>query len=72
MTRNTVSARILPDTGMEVLSKREVRRLADSSQSGLYHLFRRCALAVLTPDLAEIHYDAPEDSGFIRTPIARP
>jgi pyrimidine/purine-5'-nucleotide nucleosidase len=43
-----VSARILPDTGMEVLSKREVRRLADSSQSGLYHLFRRCALAVLT------------------------
>ena len=48
MTRNTVSARILPDTGMEVLSKREVRRLADSSQSGLYHLFRRCALAVLT------------------------
>lgn len=48
MAKNTVSARILPDTGMEVLSRREVRRLADSSQSGLYHLFRRCALAVLT------------------------
>ena len=48
MAKHTVSARILPDTGMEVLSRREVRRLADSSQSGLYHLFRRCALAVLT------------------------
>lgn len=48
MKKLTVSARVSPDAGMEVLSKREVRRLADSSQSGLYHLFRRCALAVLT------------------------
>ncbi len=47
MAKNKVSARILPDSGMEVLSKREVRRLADTSQSGLYQMFRRCALAVL-------------------------
>lgn len=33
---------------MEVLSKSEIRRLADASTGGLYHLFRRCALAVLT------------------------
>jgi len=48
MSNQTISARIAPDAGMEVLSKREVRRLADSSQTGLYHLLRRCALAVLT------------------------
>jgi len=48
MSNHTISARVAPDAGMEVLSKREVRRLADSSQSGLYHLLRRCALAVLT------------------------
>ena len=48
MSNHPISARVAPDAGMEVLSKREVRRLADSSQSGLYHLLRRCALAVLT------------------------
>jgi pyrimidine/purine-5'-nucleotide nucleosidase len=47
MANNKVSARIIPDSGMEVLSKREVRRLADTSQTGLYQMFRRCALAVL-------------------------
>ena len=41
MKKLTVSARVSPDAGMEVLSKREVRRLADSSQSGLYHLALR-------------------------------
>jgi pyrimidine/purine-5'-nucleotide nucleosidase len=48
MSKISLSARVSPDAGMEVLSKREVRRLADSSHTGLYHLLRRCALAVLT------------------------
>ena len=32
----------------------------------------RGGVRVETPDLATIDYDAPADSGFIRTPIARP
>lgn len=48
MSNERVSTSIHPEAGMAVLSKSEVRRLADSSQGGLYELFRRCALAVLT------------------------
>ena len=43
-----VSVKLTPDAGMDVLSKREIRRLADHSENGLHDLFRRCALAVLT------------------------
>lgn len=43
-----VNATILPSSGMEVLSRAEVRRLCDATGSGLNQLFRRCALAVLT------------------------
>lgn len=43
-----VSATIFPSSGMEVLSRAEVRRLCDATASGLNNLFRRCALAVLT------------------------
>ncbi|HEX7130313.1 MAG TPA: nucleotide 5'-monophosphate nucleosidase PpnN [Rhodanobacteraceae bacterium] len=44
----TVSARISPAGGLDVLSRNEVARLRDATQSGLQALLRRCALAVLT------------------------
>lgn len=43
----TVSALISPVDQLNVLSKVEVAKLLDSSQSGLYKLFRNCSLAVL-------------------------
>ena len=47
-TKNpTVSARISPVAGMDVLSRDEVTRLRDATKGGLYNLLRRCALAVL-------------------------
>jgi predicted Rossmann-fold nucleotide-binding protein len=44
----TVSARISPAGGLDILSRNEVIRLRDASGSGLHGLLRRCALAVLT------------------------
>ena len=44
----TVSARVTPIGGLAVLSRHEVTRLRDVSDSGLHTLLRRCALAVLT------------------------
>ena len=44
----TVSARISPVGGLDVLSRTEVARLRGASGSGLHVLLRRCALAVLT------------------------
>jgi len=44
----TVSARIAPAAGLDVLSRHEVARLRDASGGGLHELLRRCALAVLT------------------------
>lgn len=44
----TVSARISPASGLDVLSRDEVSRLRDATQRGLHSLLRRCALAVLT------------------------
>jgi len=46
--KETVSARIAPVAGMDVLSRNEVTRLRDATQGGLHTLLRRCALAVLT------------------------
>ena len=43
-----VSARVAPIGGLDVLSRQEVTRLRDASDSGLHALLRRCALAVLT------------------------
>lgn len=43
----TIDAIISPVGQLNVLSKSEVARLLDSSQSGLYKLFRNCSLAVL-------------------------
>src|SRR5882724_1095335 len=48
MRANTVSVRIAPVAGMDVLSRNEVTRLRDASKGGLHALLRRCALAVLT------------------------
>jgi predicted Rossmann-fold nucleotide-binding protein len=42
-----VDTQISPEGKLEVLSKAEVRKLLDSSQGGLYQVFRNCALAVL-------------------------
>src|SRR5574337_1113736 len=44
----TVSARIFPIGGLDILSRNEVAKLRDASGSGLHALLRRCALAVLT------------------------
>ncbi|MDE2279335.1 MAG: LOG family protein [Xanthomonadaceae bacterium] len=44
----TVSARISPAGGLDILSRHEVARLRGASGSGLHGLLRRCALAVLT------------------------
>jgi predicted Rossmann-fold nucleotide-binding protein len=47
MSFPTVDAQIAPEGRMEVLSASEVSRLLDTSQGGLYTLFRNCSLAVL-------------------------
>ena len=48
---STVSARIGPASGLDVLSRQEVARLRDASAGGLHQLLRSCALAVLTQGL---------------------
>ena len=47
MPYEVIDARISPEGRMEILSKAEVHKLLDTSQGGLYTLFRNCALAVL-------------------------
>lgn len=47
MRHNVVDALISPNGSLSVLSRSEVSKLLDASQGGLYHLFRRCSLAVL-------------------------
>ena len=47
MAYEVVNARIAPEGHMEILSKAEVLKLLDTSQGGLYTLFRNCSLAVL-------------------------
>jgi pyrimidine/purine-5'-nucleotide nucleosidase len=42
-----VDARVGPRGSLENLSQSEIAKLLDSSQGGLYPLFRKCALAVL-------------------------
>jgi len=42
-----VDAQISPEGRLEVLSKSEVSKLLDTSQGGLYNIFRNCSLAVL-------------------------
>jgi len=52
MNTECVDIVISPVKGMDVLSKAEVSRLLDTSQSGLYSTFRNCALAVLNSGVA--------------------
>jgi predicted Rossmann-fold nucleotide-binding protein len=47
MEHLVVDAQISPEGRLEVLSKTEVAKLLDTSQGGLYNIFRNCSLAVL-------------------------
>jgi predicted Rossmann-fold nucleotide-binding protein len=47
MKEKVVDARITPEGRLDVLSKLEVSKLLDTSQGGLYNIFRNCSLAVL-------------------------
>jgi hypothetical protein len=47
MDHHVVDTQISPEGRLEILSKSEVAKLLDTSQGGLYNLFRNCSLAVL-------------------------
>ncbi|MFP6806370.1 MAG: nucleotide 5'-monophosphate nucleosidase PpnN [Pseudomonadales bacterium] len=47
MSGEVVSVKIFPEGNLDILSQGEVNKLLDTSQGGLYHLFRNCSLAVL-------------------------
>lgn len=47
MQHDVIDAIISPLGSLDILSKAEVNKLLDTSQSGLYTLFRNCSLAVL-------------------------
>jgi hypothetical protein len=47
MSYEVIDTQIAPEGRLEVLSKAEVAKLRDTSQGGLYSLFRNCSLAVL-------------------------
>ena len=47
MNDDLINARISPEGSLDVLSRLEVNKLLDTSQGGLYTLFRNCSLAVL-------------------------
>jgi len=53
---NRVSARVVPEGTLEVISQVEAAALRNTGHGGLYGLFRRCALAVLN---AGSHVDDP-------------
>jgi pyrimidine/purine-5'-nucleotide nucleosidase len=48
LSSDMVDARVAPKGSLEYLSQQEIARLLDSGQGGLYPLFRKCALAVLS------------------------
>ncbi len=48
LSSEMVDARVAPKGSLEHLSQHEIAKLADSSRGGLYPLFRKCALAVLS------------------------
>ena len=47
MTYHVIDTQISPEGRLDILSKSEMNRLLDSSQGGLYDIFRNCSLAVL-------------------------
>jgi pyrimidine/purine-5'-nucleotide nucleosidase len=48
LSSDMVDARVAPKGSLENLSQEEIAKLLDSGQGGLYPLFRKCALAVLS------------------------
>ena len=44
MKYDVIDAIISPKTHLNVLSRTEVNKLLDTSQGGLYNLFRNCSL----------------------------
>jgi len=48
-----MDARIAPEGGLEILSRREANQLRDAGEGGLYELWRQCSLAVLNSGAAE-------------------
>jgi pyrimidine/purine-5'-nucleotide nucleosidase len=60
--KGMVNIRIFPEGHLDVLSQGEVNNLLDTSQGGLFHLFRNCSLAVLncgsdTDDVRQMLHD---------------
>lgn len=47
MSEKVIDAVITPEGRLDILSRMEVNKLLDTSQGGLYTLFRNCSLAVL-------------------------
>ncbi|MEN9867079.1 MAG: hypothetical protein RL748_2669 [Pseudomonadota bacterium] len=47
MNYDVVDTLIAPEGRLDILSKAEVNKLLDTSQGGLYNIFRNCSLAVL-------------------------
>lgn len=47
MNHPVIDTQIAPEGRLDILSKSEVAKLLDSSQGGLYDIFRNCSLAVL-------------------------
>ena len=47
MDHHIVDAQVSPEGRLDILSKSEVAKLLDTSQGGLYNIFRNCSLAVL-------------------------
>ena len=47
MKYDVINTQISPEGRLDVLSKTEVHKLLDTSQGGLYDIFRNCSLAVL-------------------------
>jgi predicted Rossmann-fold nucleotide-binding protein len=65
VSTDMVDARVAPKGSLEHLSQQEIEKLLDTSQGGLYPLFRQCALAVLNSgseiDDARIIFDKYKD-----------
>ena len=47
MEYDVIDTQISPEGRLDILSKAEVNKLRDTSQGGLYNIFRNCSLAVL-------------------------
>jgi len=66
LSSDMVDARVAPKGSLEHLSQEEIAKLLDSGQGGLYPLFRKCALAVLSSgsDVADARTIFEKYQGF--------